>query len=235
LEWFGQFEVIARESPLLAVLLAFLGGALASLTPCTYPMLPITVAFVGGKAHGSRWRGFVLSSFYVLGLAMVYASLGAFAALSGKLFGTVASSSWTYLFVGNICLVFGLAMLDVVPLTPPAFLNRLRVHDLPGHEMLTSILLGGTSALVVSTCTTPILAVLLTLVATRQDILWGICLLFAFGYGLGVLVIIVGTFTGLLTSLPRSGIWMRRVQKFFGLLMILAAEYYFIKTGEFWL
>jgi thiol:disulfide interchange protein DsbD len=75
----------------------------------------------------------------------------------------------------------------------------------------------------------------LTLVATRQDLLWGISMLFAFGYGLGVLVIFVGTFTGLLSSLPRSGVWMRRVQKSFGLLMILAAEYYFIKAGEFWL
>ena len=126
-------------------------------------------------------------------------------------------------------------MLDVVPMTPPAFLNRLKVKDLPGHDILTSIFLGGASALVVTTCTTPILGVLLTIVATRQDVIWGMSMLFAFSYGLGSLVIVVGTFTGLLAALPRSGIWMRRVQKSFGVLMILAAEYFFIKTGEFWL
>ena len=87
----------------------------------------------------------------------------------------------------------------------------------------------------ISTCTTPVLGVLLTIVATQQDIFWGIGMLFAFSYGIGTLVILLGTFTGLLTSLPRSGIWMRRIQKAFGLLMILAAEYFFIKTGEFWL
>jgi len=75
----------------------------------------------------------------------------------------------------------------------------------------------------------------LTLVATRQEVLWGIALLFVFAYGMGILVIIVGTFTGLLTSLPRSGVWMRRVQKLFAFLMILVAEYFFIKTGEYWL
>lgn len=198
-------------------------------------MIPITVAFVGGKARGSKWRGFVLSFFYVLGLAVVYASLGAFAALSGQVFGSISMSHWTYLIVGNICLLSGLVMLDVVPLQPPAFLNRIRVRDLPGHDILTSVLLGGASALVISACTTPILGVLLTLVATRQDVLWGIGMLFVFSFGLGGLVIVVGTFTGLLTSLPRSGIWMQRVQKFFGLLMILAAEYFFIKTGEFWI
>jgi len=235
LEWMAQFEEVARNSPLLAILMSFGGGVLASFTPCTYPMMPITVAFIGGKARGSKWRGFVLSSFYVLGLAIVYSALGAFAALSGQLFGALTSNRWTYLVVGNICLVFGLAMLDVVPMTPPAFLNRLKVKDLPGHDILTSIFLGGASALVVTTCTTPILGVLLTIVATRQDVVWGMSMLFAFSYGLGSLVIVVGTFTGLLAALPRSGIWMRRVQKSFGVLMILAAEYFFIKTGEFWL
>lgn len=231
----SQFEAIAQNQPPLALILAFVGGVLASLTPCTYPMIPITVAFVGGKAQGSRWRGFVLSSVYVLGMALVYASLGAFAALSGQFFGSLTGNCWTFLFVGNVCLIFGLAMLDVVPLTPPAFLNRLRVKDMKGHDLLTSLLLGGASALVVSTCTTPILAVMLTVVATLKNVAWGIGMLFAFAYGMGILVILVGTFTGLLTSLPRSGMWMRRIQKSFGLLMIFAAEYFFIKTGELWL
>lgn len=235
MEWLTQFEMVAKQSPSLGIALAFVGGVLASLTPCSYPMIPITVAFVGGKAHGSRWRGFVLSAFYVFGLAVVYSALGAFAALSGRLFGSLTTNHWTYLFVANICLVFGLAMLDVIPLTPPAFLNRLQVRDLPGHDVLTSVLLGGASALVVSTCTTPILAVLLTIVATKQNVAWGIGMLFSFAYGMGVLVIFVGTFTGLLTSLPRAGLWMRRIQRLFGLLMILTAEYFLIKTGELWL
>lgn len=198
-------------------------------------MMPITVAFIGGKSEGKRWRGFALSIVYVLGLAVVYAGLGAFAALTGQLFGMLATSKWTFLVVGNICLLFGLVMLGAVPMTPPAFLNRFRVRDFKGHDLLTSFLLGGASALVVSTCTTPILGVLLTIVASRQELLWGIGMLFAFAYGLGFLVILVGTFTGLLASLPRSGVWMMRVQKLFGLIMILGAEYFFIKTGEFWI
>jgi cytochrome c-type biogenesis protein len=235
LEWVAQFEGIAREHHTLALLMAYTGGVLASFTPCTYPMMPITVAFVGAKAHGSRWRGFVLSFFYVLGLAIVYSALGAFAALTGELFGALTTNRWTYLFVGNVCLIFGLAMLEVIPLTPPAFLNRIQVRNIKGHDILSSVLLGGASALVISTCTTPVLGVLLTIVATQQDIVWGIGMLFAFSFGIGSFVIILGTFAGLLTSLPRSGPWMRRIQKFFGLLMILAAEYFFIKTGELWL
>jgi thiol:disulfide interchange protein DsbD len=233
MEWINQFDGIARSSPALALALAFAGGVLASFTPCTYPMMPITVAFIGGKANGSRSRGFVLSVFYVLGLAIVYSSLGVFAALTGQLFGSFTSSPWIYLIVGNVCLFFGLVMLGAVPLSPPAFLNRWRVTEYSGHDIFTSIILGGASALVVSTCTTPILGVLLAFVATKHQIVWGIGLLFAFSYGLGAMVIIVGTFTGVLTSLPRSGIWMLRIQRIFGILMILAAEYFLIKTGEF--
>ncbi len=233
--WMQQFETIATQQPLVAVLLSFVGGILASFTPCMYPMLPITVAFVGARAQGSKWRGFFLSSLYVLGLATVYAVLGAFAALTGKMFGAMTSSPYINLFVGNVCLLFGLVMLDVIKLPHPTFLSRLRVGDLPGHDVINCLMLGGASALVVTACTTPILGVLLTLVATRQEVLWGIAMLFVFAYGMGIMVIIVGTFTGLLTSLPRSGIWMRRVQRFFGFVMILVAEYFFIKTGEFWL
>jgi cytochrome c-type biogenesis protein len=235
LDWIAQFEVIVRDSPFLALLFAFLGGLIAGFTPCTYPMLPIIVAFTGSKAGGSRFRGFVLSSFYVLGVALVYSALGAFAALTGQMFGALTSSPWVYLFVANVCILFGLVMLEAVSLPTPGFLSRLQLHQLPGHDIVTSILMGGVSALVISACTTPVLGVLLAVVATRQSVLWGIAMLFLFAYGMGSLVILAGTFTGLLTSLPRSGMWMKWVQKFFAVLMILAGEYFLIKTGELWL
>lgn len=235
MEWIAQFEQIAGSQPVFAVFLSFWGGVLASFTPCTYPMLPITVAFIGDRSHGSKQRGFLLACFYVLGMALVYAGLGVAAALSGQIFGQLTANWWTYLIVGNIFLFFGLVMLDAMPLSPPACLNRFRINAIPGHDFLTSALLGGASATVISTCTAPILGVLLTIVATRQNVALGFGMLFAFAYGLGALVIVIGTFTGLLASLPRSGVWMRRVQRGFGLLMIVAAEYLLIKAGEMWI
>src|SRR5208282_1851171 len=159
MEWINHLEGIARNSPWLAIVLSFAGGVLASFTPCTYPMMPITVAFIGGKANGSKRRGFLLSLFYVLGLAIVYSALAAFAALTGQFFGALTASPWVYLIVGNICLFFGLVMLEAVPLAPPGFLNNLKVAEFSGHDVFTSMILGGASALVVSTCTTPILGV----------------------------------------------------------------------------
>lgn len=235
MEWMRHFESIAASAPWFGVLLSFVGGVLAGFTPCSYPMIPITVAFVGSRAQGSRVKGFFLSAIYVSGIALVYSALGLIAALTGRLFGSLTMNPWVYLTVGNLCLVFALIMLEVIPMPSPSFLSHLRVRHIPGRDAFSSFLVGGTSALVVGPCTTPILGTLLTLVATGKSLLWGTLMLFAFAYGMGVLVIVVGTFTGLLASLPRSGIWMRRIQRFFAVIMIGAAEYFFIKAGEMWL
>lgn len=235
MELISHFAQIAHNSPSLAIVLSFAGGVLASFTPCTYPMMPITVAFIGGKANGSKLRGFLLSIFYVLGLAIVYSTLAIFAALTGQMFGAFTANPWVYLIVGNICLFFGLVMLEAVPFASPRFLNNLRATGFSGHDVFASMALGGVSALVVSTCTTPLLAFLLTIVAARHQIELGVGMLFSFSIGLGALVIVVGTFTGLLSSLPRSGKWMLRVQKIFGFLIILAAQYFLIKAGEFFI
>jgi thiol:disulfide interchange protein DsbD len=235
MNWVADFDGVIRTSPLLAIALAFAGGVLAGFTPCTYPVLPLIVSFIGSKA-GGRWaRGLLLSSIYVLGMAAVYATLGAVAAVSGRLFGAMTGNPWTYLLVGNVCLLFALVTLEAIPLRSPMFLSRLQVRQMPGHDVVTSLLMGGVSALVISGCTTPILGVLLTLVSTRQDAVWGCAMLFAFSCGLGTPIVLAGTFAGMLTTLPRSGRWLKWIQYLFALLMILTAEYFFIKAGEMWL
>ena len=104
---------------------------------------------------------------------IVYSALAVFAALTGQLFGALLASPWAYLIVGNVCLFFGLVMLEAVPLAPPGFLNNLKVAAFSGHDVFTSMILGGASALVVSTCTTPILGVLLAMVAAKRQIALG--------------------------------------------------------------
>ena len=230
----SRFQSIAVHRPVLALLLAFGGGVAAGFTPCAYPMIPITVAFIGGRAKGRRWRGFVLASIYVLGVAVVYSALGAFAALTGRMFGLWASSPWASLLVAALCILFGLIALGVIPVFQPAFLSAVRVGRSPSGDVLTSFLMGGASALVVSSCITPILGVVLTLVATRQQVFWGMAMLFVFAYGMGAPVIVVGAFTGLLSSMPRSGLWMNRVQKLFGMLMVIIGLYFLVKAGKGW-
>lgn len=227
--WFGNLETLIGQNPPLAFLAVFAAGVLVSFTPCVYPVIPLTLGAIGARAAGSRWRGFSLSLVYVLGMALTYAVLGAFAALSGRLFGTVGSHPLSYFFIANVCLLLGLSMLGVFELPQLGWGGAARARHGSGYPGI--FVLGMLSGLIVGPCTAPVLATVLLYVGTKQNVAYGFGLLFAFGYGVGFLLILLGTFTGLLAGLPKSGPWLERVKKFFGWALVAAAQYFLIKTG----
>lgn len=220
-----------QANPLLAFALIFLAGVGVSFTPCVYPVIPITLGYIGARSAGSRWKGFTLSLVYVLGMALTYAVLGAFAALTGRLFGQIGSSPWTYLVVAVVCLLLGLSMLGVFAL-PQISLAPGTLSPSKGKKgYFGALLVGIVSGLIVGPCTAPVLATVLVYVGSKQNVLYGFSLLFTFGYGVGFLMILLGTFTGLLSSIPRSGAWLEQTKKIFGWLLIASAVYLFSKTG----
>jgi len=224
-----------QGSYLLSYLAAYLGGVLVSFTACVYPVIPITVGFIGARAGGSRSKGFALSLIYVLGMAVTYTILGAAAALSGKLFGQVQASPWTYFFIGNLCILMGLSMLGVFSLNvrTPTFITKAQPRA-KKKGVIGSFLVGAASGLVMGPCTAPVLAALLGYAATRQNVAFASSLLFVFAFGMGTLLIFIGTFAGLVASIPKSGMWMTRINRLFGLLLLGAGEYFLINAGILW-
>lgn len=223
----SQMESYLQTSLLLSFAAAYIGGLLASLTPCVYPMIPITAGVIGNSnLGGSKLRGFLLSLTYVTGMAVTYAGLGIFAAATGSFFGSINTSPWTFLVIGNIILLLGLGMLDIfkLPTVVPKF--AANITGIPG-----AFLIGIFSGFVAGPCTAPVLGVLLAYVATTRDMIMGGLLLFVFAFGMGAILLAVGTFSGLMASIPRSGGWMLTVKKSIGLLMIILAEYFLVKAG----
>lgn len=221
-----------QGNPIVAVALLFGAGVLTSLTPCIYPMIPITVAVIGGTAEQgrSRARTVVLTLAYVAGLALFYALLGAIAGATGTLFGTIGANPWARFAVGNLLLFFGLTMLDVFPVAAPqkvvAWAGRLRGGTIPGV-----FLLGATSGIVAAPCGAPAFAVVITWVAGTGSPVLGFFYLFAFSLGMTVLLVGVGLSSGLLAALPKSGTWMAWIKKLGGILLLAMAEYYFVQMG----
>jgi len=222
-----------QNHPILAVGTLFGAGVLTSLTPCIYPMIPITAGILAGSARReqSRLRTLSLTLTYVLGLALLYAFLGLIAGLTGSLFGTVASSPWARLAIGNVLLLLALAMLDVIPLSAPHRLVAW-VSGLGGGSYAAVFLLGATSGIVAAPCGAPAFAVVLTWVATTQNAALGFVYLFVFSLGMTALLVAVGLFSGTLVALPKSGPWMLRVKKAAGIVMLAMAEYYLIQAGQ---
>ena len=218
--------------PLLALATLFGAGLLTSLTPCIYPMIPITAGVISGStgADAPRRRVVGLTLTYVLGLALFYALLGLLAGLSGTLFGTVSASPWARFAIGNLLLIFGLAMLDVFPVAAPGRLLAW-ASSLRGGSYPAVFLLGATSGIVAAPCGAPAFAAVLTWVSTTGSAALGFTYLFVFSLGMSALLVLVGIFSGALAWLPRSGRWLGIIRKLAGILMIAMAEYYFIQMG----
>jgi len=209
--------------------IVFASGVVVSFSPCVYPVMPITASFIAGvNTRGTRLRGFFISVIYVLGLAVTYCTLAAIAALTGKVFGQIQNNPWFFLTVANILLFFALVLLGVIPLASLGI--DVRRKNKP-QNLWAVFLFGLTTGLVVGPCTAPILGTILLYVAARQNVLHGISLLFVFSYGVGASLILIGTFSGFLSSLPKSGRWLVRVQHFCGFVLLVAAEYYFVRAG----
>ncbi|MEW6381876.1 MAG: cytochrome c biogenesis protein CcdA [bacterium] len=223
-----------QSTSVLAYPVVLLAGVATSFTPCVYPVLPVIVGFIGGQGNRTKMSGFVLSSAYVLGMAITYSFLGAFAALSGMLFGQIQNNPVAYLIIANIIIFFSLSTLGLFSLPMPSFLNRSGSGKVR-QGVIGAFGLGLASGLITAPCTVAVLGVLLTYIATQQNLVFGISLLFTYALGMGFLLILAGTFTGILTALPKSGVWMKRAQTAFGLFMLALGEYYLIQAGRLWL
>ncbi len=213
--------------------LVVLGAGVAlSFTPCAYPLLPITVAVVAGvNVQGGRLNGFILSLIYVLGLAVSYSLLAAAAVLTGRVFGSVQNNPWVILFIGNLVLFFALAMLDVIHFPMIGFFGGQAGERPRGRRAL--FLMGAASGFVIGPCTAPVLGTLLVYIASKQNLFFGMSLLFVFALGLGTVLVLAGTFGGFLAALPAAGKWMNMVKKIAGFILIIIAELLFLKCGAF--
>ncbi len=210
--------------------IAFGAGVLVSFTPCVYPVMPLTASFIAGmNTNGTKWRGFTISLIYVLGMAITYCALAVFAALTGKIFGQIQNNPLVFLIVGNILIFFSLVMFDVIslPSVGSNFQNKIKTKNI-----WTIILFGMASGLIVGPCTAPILGTLLLYIASHKNIIYGVSLTFVFSYGVGASLILVGTFSGLLASLPKSGKWLVRIKQLCGVILLIATEYFLVKAGS---
>lgn len=213
---------------------ALIAGVMTSLTPCIYPVIPITIGYIGARSAGSRARAFFCSISYVFGMAVVYSALGCIAALTGRVFGQISTSPLAYLAVANISIILGLSMFDLFQLRLPSFLSsrKFSAGAAATAGLPQAFAVGLASGLVVGPCTAPVLALILSYVATKQNIVFGTTILFTFAFGMGLLLIALGTFTGLLTALPSAGPWLTKIKRGFGWVLIFAGQYFLFMAGR---
>jgi thiol:disulfide interchange protein DsbD len=232
----SAFSRALDQGTLTALIFVFLIGLLTSFTPCIYPMIPITLAILGARTQGqSRMRGFTLSLAYVLGIALTYSTLGVAAASTGSLFGAVLSNVYVVSGLALVFVVMGLSMYGLFELQAPAIVrDRLgATQTKAGYSgaFATGLIAG----VVASPCVGPVLVGVLTYIAQTQNRFLGFIFLFTFAMGMGVLFLVLGTFSQLLSRVPKAGRWMELVKFSFGTMMVGVALYYIAPLYPAWL
>jgi thiol:disulfide interchange protein DsbD len=204
----SAFERYASQSPIVAAGMSFAFGFISALTPCVFPMVPITVAIFGATESPSRMRGAALSATFVLGIACLFTPLGIGAALSGKLMGSALSNPWVVGVLAIVFLALASSMFGAFEMALPSSLNN-KLSSVGGVGFKGAFVLGLVMGLVAAPCTGPFMTGMVTWIATTKNVGLGAICMFSFALGLGILFFIAGTFA---VNLPKGGAWMMGIK-----------------------
>lgn len=216
----------------LAFLLVFAGGIVTSLTPCVYPLIPITVSIFGANESTGIFKSFLLSVVYVFGIVVTYSILGVAVASTGAVFGQIMANPWVIGFISLILVALGLSMFGVFEIRLPTSMQN-KLNTVGGVGFIGAFLMGTVAGVIAAPCTGPALAAVLAFIATTQSLFLGFWLMFTYALGMGLLFICLGTFSGLISSLPKSGGWMYVLENIFGIAIITMALYFLKDVAAF--
>lgn len=205
----GKFEEILKtHGAFVAVLASFGFGFVASLTPCVYPMVPITVSIFGATEAKSRLRGAALSATFVLGIAALFTPMGVASALSGKLMGSALSNAFVVTGLALLFIALAASMFGAFELALPSGLTN-RLSTVGGVGFKGAFVMGLVMGLIAAPCTGPFLTGMVTVIASTKNVALGSAALFSFSLGLGVLFFVAGAFA---VNLPKGGAWMMGIK-----------------------
>jgi thiol:disulfide interchange protein DsbD len=205
----GKFGLyLQQHGAVAAVLMSFVFGVVASLTPCVYPMVPITISIFGVTESTTRLRGAALSGTFVLGIAALFTPMGIISALSGKLMGSALSNQWVVLGLALLFIALAASMFGAFELALPSGLTN-RLSTVGGVGFKGAFVMGLVMGLIAAPCTGPFLTGMVTVIATTKNVMLGSAALFSFALGLGVIFFVAGAFGA---NLPKGGAWMMGIK-----------------------
>lgn len=223
-------QEILKKGMGYAIFAFLLVGLALNLTPCVYPVIPLTVSYFGGQSNKSRGSAFMSAFAYLIGIAIAFALLGLVSGLAGKQWGFLFQSPWFIIVIVTIILAMAASMFGAFEIMVPASL----LTKLGGARqgMFGALIMGLTVGIVIAPCAAGIIIGLVGLIAKMGLVVKGTVLFFMMGIGLGLPYLVLATFSGLLNKLPQSGMWMIWIRKFFGILLVGVAIYFIIPQLE---
>lgn len=202
----------------LLLIASFIGGVIASLSPCSLAMLPLIIGYVGGYSKETPFRTFLQLCCFILGTAIVFTLIGIACALTGNVFSSAMGGYFTVL-IASLLLVMGLKLLDILEFETPTIIKAMPTNS-TNSIFVYPVLLGITFALAGTPCSTPILAGIMAFAAIGKNLSLAILMLFLFALGQGVILILAGLFTSSLKNFRALSSFTGILLKFSGVLLI---------------
>jgi thiol:disulfide interchange protein DsbD len=217
---------LEKSGLLLSLFLVFLGGLALNLTPCVYPLIPITIGYFGGQSEGKTSRLFMMGLLFVLGMAVTYSIVGVVTSLTGAVFGALLQNPIVIVAIVSIFIALSLSMFGVYEFKLPDSIVAKASATKTG--LYGSFFMGLTMGIVAAPCIGPFVLGLVTYVATKGDPFFGFLMFFVLAIGLGFPYLFLAVFSGKIKSLPRAGLWMEAVKHIFGFILLGMAIYFLL-------
>lgn len=217
----GNFQIIL-------IALSFLGGVLASVSPCSLAMLPIVIGYIGGYGDGDNKKIFWQLLSFIIGSSLVFSVIGVICALTGRVFISLAGG-YFIVIIASLLLAMGLNLAGLLEINIPTFITKIPTNS-KNSKYLYPMLLGAVFALAGTPCSTPILAGIMSFASITNNIILSVIMLFAFALGQGIILVVAGLFTNIVKQFGKVVSFSGVMLKLCGVLLIFASLYLFYKT-----
>ncbi len=220
-------SLVAGNAKIILLLVSFLGGVIASISPCSLAMLPVVIGYIGGYATQPLSKTVVQLFSFIIGTAIVFSAIGIICALTGKVFVSIAGN-YFMLVIAAILMIMGLNLVGILDLQIPSLINK--IPQSKGNSIfLYPMLLGATFAIAGTPCSTPILAGIMSIASVSSNIIIAISMLFLFSIGQGIILVIAGIFTSLIKQFGNVIELSEILMKFSGVILIIASLWFYYK------
>ncbi|MEO8232699.1 MAG: protein-disulfide reductase DsbD [Ignavibacteriota bacterium] len=217
-------STLENSGIIFSLIFVFIWGLALNLTPCVYPLIPITIGYFGGQAEGKTGRLAMLGLLYMLGIALTYSVVGVITALSGAVFGSLLQNPIVIIVIVLVFIALALSQFGVYEFKLPDSLVA-KAGGAKGGAF-GAFFMGLTMGIVAAPCIGPVILGLVTYVAAKGDVMYGFLMFFVLALGLGFPYLLLAIFSGKIKSLPSAGLWMEGVKHIFGFLLIGMAIYF---------
>lgn len=216
---------ISPNNNLLSMSMSFIAGFLTCISPCVYPLIPITLSVMGLRNYQRRLGGFFIASSYVLGMMFMYCSLAIIFASIGGLMGSLMQNPIVLFVISIIFLAMALSSFGLFQIILPSKLST-KLTSFGGKGFKGAFVMGLLAGIIATPCTGPVLGFILTLIANQKNISFSVSLMIFFSLGMGLPFLLLGTFSEAIMRLPQSGSWLNIGKSILGLFMLITSFYY---------